>query len=262
MYTNSIKYTISARGKSKFEPVLSFLDKHFKNVSRDQIESVFGFAEKCTLYGGRPAAMRQLSDADTTALSEAGIGFRIPITNHFFNAREYERNRPFLEKYHKKGNAVIILNDDLAKTVRQDFPLYKREASMIKNITTHNQIENNLKIFDTVVLPMQMNDNIEFLKEVEPKERVTLFATAGCAYTCPARTCYRCVSRVNKFLSSRNILMNITGFLIFPFFIGCSRRKLKRALLGVVSFDLDKFQEMGFTTFKLIRSNPFTRTCH
>lgn len=206
--------------------------------------------------------MRQLSDADIKNLNNAGIGFRIPITNHFFTAAEYERSRPFLEKYHKEGNALIVLNDELVKIIRQDFPLYKFEGSMIKNIKTYKQIDDALKIFDTVVLPMEANDNIQFLEKAVPKHRITLFATAGCAYRCPARTCYRRVSRVNKFLAADNVLMNITGYIMYPFSRGCSRRKLKRALMGSVRFDVRRYQEIGYSSFKVIRSNPFTRTCH
>ena len=102
MSTQKVTYTISARGKNRFQPIVPYLDKYFNYVSRNQIDSVFGFAEKCTLYGGRPATMRQLSDRDIHALEEAGIGFRIPLTNHFFSKKEYEKSQPFLEKYHKK----------------------------------------------------------------------------------------------------------------------------------------------------------------
>ena len=262
MTSPKVTYTISARGKNRFQPILPYLDKYFKYVSRDQIDSVFGFAGKCTLYGGRPATMRQLSDRDIQTLEEAGIGYRIPLTNHFFSTKEYERSRPFLEKHHKKGNALIIVNNDLAGMIRQDFPLYKMEASMIKDIKSQAMIDKVLELYDTAVLPMDMNDDFEFLEKVKQKGRITLFAVAGCAYTCPARTCYRRVSWVNKFLMSKNPLINIVGYILFPFNIGCSRRKLKRALLGMVDFDVQRFIDMGYSSFKVMRSNPLFKTAH
>lgn len=262
MTTQKVTYTISARGKNRFQPILPYLDKHFGYVSRDRIDSVFGFAGKCTLYGGRPATMRQLSDKDIHALEEAGIGYRIPLTNHFFSRKEYEKSRPFLEKYHKKGNSLIIVNNDLAGTIRQDFPLYRMEASMIKDIKTRKMLDKALKLFDTAVLPMDVNDDFEFLEKIEQKGRITLFAVAGCAYNCPARTCYRHVSRINKFLMSKNPLINIVGFILFPFKIGCSRRKLKRALLGMVDFDVQRFVDMGYSSFKVMRPNPLFKTAH
>ncbi len=259
---SEIKYTVSARGKMAFDPIFSFLDKHFGHIPRNQIDSVFGFAEKCTLYGGRPATIRQLSDADIKELGEAGIGFRIPITNHFCSVKEYKANLPFLEKYHKEGNSLIIYNDELAKMVRSDFPRYKVEASVIKNIKTHKAIDDTLKLYDTTLIPMEMNDKFDFLEKVEQKERVILFATAGCAYNCPARTCYKNISRFNKFLASENLLKNILSRALLPLMIGCSRRKMKRALKGMIAFDLDRFIEMGYVRFKLIRSRPRLQTCH
>lgn len=262
MTTHPIRYTISARGKNRFQPILPYLDKYFSYVSREQIESVFGFAEKCRLYGGRPATMRQLSDRDIQTLKGEGIGYRIPLTNHYFSTKEYERSRPFLEKYHKKGNALIIVNNDLAGLIRQDFPLYKLEASMIKDIKSQGMIERTLELYDTAVLPMDMNGDLKFLDEVKQKERITLFAVAGCAYTCPARTCYKKVSWINKFFMSKNPLVNIMGFILFPFNIGCSRSKLKRALLGMVDFDVQRFIDMGYSSFKVMRPNPLLRTAH
>ena len=262
MSTQKVTYTISARGKNSFQPILPYFDKYFNYVSRDQINSVFGFAEKCTLYGGRPATIRHLSDKDLHVLEDLEIGFRIPLTNHFFSTKEYVRNLRFLEKYHKRGNSLIIVNNELAKAVRQDFPLYKIEASMIKDIKTQRMIDTALKLFDTAVLSMDVNDNFEFLEKVEQKDRITLFAVAGCAYTCPARTCYRHVSRLNKFLMSKNPLTNILGFIIFPFKIGCSRRKRKRALLGMVDFDVQRYVSMGYSSFKVMRPNPLLRTGH
>jgi collagenase-like PrtC family protease len=55
-----------------------------------------------------------------------------------------------------------LTNDELAGWIRADFPDYKLEASVIKNI-----------------------DN---------KENITLFANAGCAYTCPSKICNHSVS--------------------------------------------------------------------
>ena len=262
MTSTKVTYTISARGKNRFQSILPYIDKYFSYVSRDQVDSVFGFAEKCTLYGGRPATMRQLSDRDIQVLEEEGIGFRIPLTNHFFNTKEYDSNRPFLEKHHKKGNALIIVNSDLARMIRQDFPLYKLEASMIKDIKSQGMIDKALELYDTAVLPMDMNDDFEFLEKIKQKDRITLFAVAGCAYTCPARTCYRHVSWLNKFFMSKNPLTNIVGFILFPFNIGCSRRKLKRALLGMVNFNVQRFVDMGYSSFKVMRPNPLLRTAH
>ena len=262
MMNAPITYTVSARGKNRFQPVLSFLRTHFPDIPRERIDTVFGFTDRCTLYGGRPATGRQLTAADIRALEQTGVGYRIPLTNHFFTEQEYENSRPFLDKYHKPGNALIIVNDDLARFIRRDFPQYRIEASMIKGIRTQALIDQALELYDTVVIPMEMNDRYDFLEKIPRKDRITLFAVAGCAYTCPARTCYRHVSRLNKLLMSKNLFAVLAGYCRYPFSIGCSRRKLKRALLGTVNFDVSRYVGMGYSSFKVMRPNPLLSTAH
>lgn len=105
------------------------------------------------------------------------------LRNHYGND-EYEQNLPLLKKYHRPGNSVIVTNDDLARWIRQDFPAYHVDASVIKNIKTHRKIDEALKLYDSIVLPMRLNEDLEFLEKIEAKDRITLFANAGCALTC------------------------------------------------------------------------------
>jgi len=42
----------------------------------------------------------------------------------------------------------------------------------------------------TVILPMTSNDDEKLLEAIDNKKNVTLFANAGCAYTCPSKICY------------------------------------------------------------------------
>ncbi len=126
-------FTRSARSKSAELPVFAFLRRRYGNIPLNQIESMFGFVERSTLYGGRPFTGSELSESDVTDLNKAGIGLRLPLTNHEVSREEYEGARPFLTRYHHKLNSVIATNDDLATWIAEDFPLYKRDASVIKN---------------------------------------------------------------------------------------------------------------------------------
>lgn len=234
-------FTISVRGKVSDTPILGFLARNFPNIPYNQIDSVFGFLEKSTLYGGRPYTEPQISDADVCKLYSVGIGVRIPLTNHYVEPEEYQENLPLLEKHHREGNAVIITNDQLARRIRQDFPRYKIEASVIKNIDTHDEIKSAFELYDTVVLPMRLNNNSEFLMAVENKERITLFANAGCALTCPSNICYPSISKFNKFKGGE---------------LMCSQTLKYRELLGMVDFDLEKLSSLGFNRFKLLRARP------
>lgn len=234
-------YTISARGKTCREPVLSFLQNNFGNIHLSRIDSLFGFVERCTLYGGRIFEEPQLSDNDVLWLYAHGIGLRLPLTNHYVNEEEYRSYASLLDKYHVEGNSVIITNDKLARWIRADFPKYKIESSVIKDTDTYVKIEDALALYDTVVLPMRLNHDLTFLDKIKDKSRITLFANAGCALNCPSRICYGSISKINKFTGARFM---------------CSKTMKDRAILGMVDFDLDQLASLGFRRFKLLRAKP------
>ena len=234
-------YTVSARGKHPEVPMMAFLRNEYGNVPLGEIDSLFGFVERCTLYGGRRFVQRELSDRDVFQLNNAGIGVRLPLSNHYVDREEYEACMPFLEKYHRSVNYVIVTNDDLAKWIREDFPKYEIDASVIKNIRTHEKIDKALELYDSVVLPMNLNENFEFLEAIEAKDRITLFANGGCAVTCPSKLCYPSFSKINKGNGGE---------------FQCSFMYKDRNLDGMRDFDLRSFLDMGFTRFKLLRSLP------
>lgn len=233
------RFTLSARGKDPRLPILRFLAREYPQIAIAQVESVFGFVEPSTLYGGRPFAQPELSARDVAVMAECGVGLRLPLSNHHVTREEYERNRAFLARYHRRGNSVITTAEQLASWVRADFPDYEIEASVIKELDTHEKIARSLEVYDTVVLPMRLNLDLEFLGSLAPKGRITLFANAGCALTCPAKICYPSFSKANKFEGSS---------------IACSFSLRPRELYGMLDFDLGKLASMGFSRFKLLRS--------
>jgi len=239
-------FTVSARGKPPEVPVFRFLRRHFGFLPLACIGSMFGFVERSTLYGGRKFGGRELSERDVAQLNNAGIGIRIPLSNHNVTIGEYEANMPLLEKYHQKPNSVIVTHDKLARWVRKDFPLYRIDASVIKNINTLQKLDKALEIYDEVVLPMTANENLPFLESIEARDRVTLFANAGCAFTCPSKTCYVSISRFNKGDPKQSV--------------ACSQFSKEREQLGMIDFELQPLQDMGFRSFKVLRPAPGMKT--
>ncbi len=236
-----VTYTVSARGKDPQVPVFTFLRRQYGNMQFLEIDSVFGFVGRSTLYGGRAFSERELSERDVNQLNNAGIGIRLPMSNHFVERDEYENNLPLLERYHREINSVIVTHDDLAKWIRQDFPQYHVDASVIKNIKTHRKINEALELYDSVVLPMPCNEDFDFLEKIEAKDRITLFANAGCALTCPSRICYPSLSKINKGKGGK---------------FQCSQPLKERDLLGMVDFPLQPYIDLGFHRFKLLRARP------
>lgn len=238
-------FTVSARGKNPQVPVFGFLRRQFGNLGLNQVESVFGFVERSTLYGGRVFRKAELSDRDVMQLNNAGIGLRIPLTNHYVSLEEYKESFPLLRKHHREGNSVITTNDELAGWIRQDFPRYRLDASVIKNVNTLRKLESALQIYDSVVLPMPSNEDIDLLRAVPDKDRVILFANAGCAFTCPSRICYVSFSELNKFKGGEP---------------RCSQDLKEREAFGMIDFALEPLVELGYRHFKLLRARPGGQT--
>ena len=235
-------FTVSARGKQPDVPVFQFLRRHFGHLPLNRIGSLFGFVEYSPLYGGRVFHGRELSERDVYQLNNAGIGLRLPLSNHFVSHEEYEASLNFLRKYHREPNSVIVTNDDLARWIRKDYPAYRIDASVIKNVNTPRKLKQALELYDEVVLPMTSNEDQHFLESIGDKARITLFANAGCAFTCPSKTCYVSVSKINK----------RAGEQAFQ----CSQSLKERELLGMIDFDLEPLVRMGFHSFKLLRPAP------
>lgn len=238
---SDIRFTISARGKIEVLPVMTFLENNFPDVPLEQLDSLFGFVECCSLYGGRPFVQRQISDADVAVMYELGIGVRIPLTNSFVDEDEYRGYARLFEKYHRAGNSIIVTEDALSGWIRRDYPSYKLEASVIKNIDTYDKIKQALDLYDTVILPMWLNVHEDFLSDAPCKDRITLFANAGCAFNCPAKICYHAISKMNKFTGA-------------PF--KCSKTTIPRQELGMIDFNIKQLASMGFKRFKLLRAMP------
>jgi hypothetical protein len=238
-------YTVSARSKPRDTPVFKYLRDNYGNLRMDEVDSLFGFVEKSTLYGGRGFEQRELSDQDVKQLNSAGIGIRIPMSNHKVDRKEYRLNMWLLRKYHVAGNSIICTNDDLARWIREDFPEYRLDASVIKNLKSHSKIEDAMEIYDSVVLPMPVNEDLEFLAEIRNKDKITLFANAGCALTCPSRICYASISKINKGRGGE---------------FQCSQPLKDRDLHGMVDFPLEPYIELGFHRFKLLRARPNSLT--
>ncbi len=248
-----MQFTISARDKQAREPIQKFIKESFSDIPIEQIESFFGFTTYTPLYGGRIWNNRatngaELSEYDIRSMYKMDIALRLPLTNHNASLQEYKDSIPFLEKYYRPGNAVIVTNDNLARWIKADFPDYHLEASVIKNIQSLDKIEKAAKIYDTVVLPMSCNEDEPFLKSIEDKSMIRLFANAGCALTCPSKICYPSISKANKVQD--------------PMLFQCSQNLKHRELLGMIDFDLDYLQSLGFHRYKLLRSRGGGMTGH
>jgi hypothetical protein len=239
--------TISARSKSPTISAQNFLAQNFASIPLGNIDSIFGFSAPCRMYGGRQFVLPEISDADLDWLYANGIGYRIPLTNHFIDDEMYQEGKKFLQKHHRKGNSIILFREDIAARIKEDFPLYSIECSVIKEVNSLEKLEKALEIFDTVVpLPEVFNDNFPLLASLsqEVKDRVRLFISMGCSYNCPARICYSSFSKINRGDAGAKF--------------ECSQMDNRKNYVpnGMTFFDMDEYINMGFSKFKMLRVKP------
>lgn len=238
-------YSVSGRWVGQGMDILNYLRFFFIYLNVSQIHSVFGSTtEPFDFYGGRIYdPKKSLTETHLDALYSRNINLALTLTNHFFSMELFGKNLPFLEKHHRNGNVIICTSDELARQIRKNFPLYTLRASIIKNLNTVEKVKKAFDIYDDVVIPMDLNDDDEFLESLPEKNRIMLFANAACAYSCPARICYTEISQVNQAKNNK---------------VRCSKQEHGQLEHASYFFDVDKFYSMGFSNFKLIPAKLFS----
>ncbi len=244
--TSNSNFEISLRQYNNDMALPEYIKKHYPMVPLSQIKSIYSFSEFFSrLYGGRPFVPdNTLKQVSIDIAYNNGIKFYIPLTNHVFTQEAYKDTWPLLEKNERTGNAIICYSDDLARAIKVDFPQYKIIASVIKNISTITKINKALEIYDSVVLPPQINDNDELLNSLEDKKRFILFANNRCRLECTNWICYKAISQGIR--DARIPLESGTAHAIKG--EKCSRRPPPTQVI----FDIKKFEDMGFNNFKMI----------
>ena len=222
----------------------------------DDIDYAFGFVEGYTdLYGGRISEKNiNITKVDLYWLYDHGIGLKIPMSTKVFNDELYKESLPFLKEYHRKGNAIITSVDKFSKRIKEDFPDYQIEASCIQDVDNLEQLEKKISLdyYDTIVLPIHMNDDIKFLKSIKKKDKkiIRLFLNVECSYTCPKKICYGTTSKINIFEknSGKPRKMKCSFFDL----------NMKRTFYNdkinwnQYYFDKSKFDKIGINKYKLV----------
>ena len=189
------------------------------------------------LYGGRSyAEVNSLSEKQIYQLRDKGIFLDIPLSNDFFTLEDYKASKSLLKKFHIEGNAVICVNDELARMVRNDFPKYSLRASMIKDIQTPQAITEALSLYDHITLRMTYHDNKEFLQSIAEKEQVILFANSKCEYHCEMN----CLKPFSKRIKKDKFTP-----------LKCWRKEHNLPITPYMEFDLSDRRFRGFKIFKL-----------
>lgn len=133
---------------SKSIPIIKFLSNRL--VDSNQLV-VYDGINKCRWNGGRINRDVYYNDALIDYYYSKGISIALTFSNHKINVNDPLGNE-LLEKFHKEGNALIIVNEDLRKYVREKFPKY----DLIYSITG----------MGTLNIPLE-DEDVAFYKQLE-----------------------------------------------------------------------------------------------
>ena len=234
---------------------IDFELSHMKNNSGvctkiEDVDYIFGNIEAyldTPLYGGRLSQTPAISEVDISWAYDNNIGIKLPLTNKAFSEELYTASKPLIKSMHRKGNAVIVTTDKLAERIKNDFPLYNIELSAIRDIDTLDKLEKcRADLYDNIVLPISVNDDIEMLANIKNKNIIRLFINPECSYTCPNKVCYGTIGKLNSKRSNKRML--------------CSFYDLKEPRThyndninwGDYYFNYSLFKNLGFSNFKLL----------
>jgi len=235
------KFTASARTFPPEGDVIAHIRRFFPEYAAN-VDEIFGFApERLRLYGGRPPGWDPgTSDKSLARLRDFGIGFGLNLTNHYFNDEAYAEALPTLRRLHVEGNSVTCTNDELARRLRNDFPLFKLKASVLKHLNTKEKLNEALQLYDYAVVPNHLSDDEAFLTSLENKPRIVVWAVVWCAYTCKRLACWPSASK--QWMGMDSPMMPAAGSRMCDY---------TRETQPPMAFRLDLPKFSGFTRFKL-----------
>jgi len=150
MLFNVMRYLL-AGAFSKSIPIIKFLAQRL--IDDDTELVVYDGINKCKWNGGRINRDVYYNDGLIDYYYSKGIKIALTFSNHNIDLTDSLGNE-LLEKFHKEGNALIIVNDSLRAYVRENFPKY----DLIYSITGMGHLN----------IPLQDSD-VAFYKELESK---------------------------------------------------------------------------------------------
>ena len=112
--------------------------------------SVYDGLENCTWNGGRLHSYVPYNKEIKDKYYDLDISIALTFTNHTIDLKNPTGNF-LLEEFHKKGNKIILVNDELRRYIKKNFPNY----SLVHSITACGEVQG---------LPLRAKD-INFYKE-------------------------------------------------------------------------------------------------
>jgi len=171
---------------SRFEELAIFLlkNKYSYNIS------VYDGINNCSWNGGRINRDIYWKQSQIDFYYSKNINIALTFSNPIINLEDTIGNE-LLQKFHKKGNKIILVNDSLRKYIRNKYPKYELIYSItgtgslnipmcIEDYNFYKSLETK---YDFIVPRMEHIFDSKFLKLDQSKYEIMLNDT--CIWNCP-----------------------------------------------------------------------------
>ena len=122
-YNNQIHWNLSG-AFTKFRDISSFTLKNGMLRKYKKI-TVYDGLENCVWNGGRLHAGVKYDPKIHKFYQSLGWGINLTFTNAIINDLSDEKGNWLLETFHEEGNSIILVNEDLRRYIRKNYPKYK-----------------------------------------------------------------------------------------------------------------------------------------
>ncbi len=192
--------------------------------------------------------------------NKVGIPVRYTYTNPDLNAYDCEDAYcNFCMQVADNGmNEVLVVNETLEAYIREKYPNFKVNSSTCKEIKNIDALNAELKKdYSLVVLDYNLNNNWEFLNQIEDKERIEILINACCIPNCPRRgEHYKHIAKQQKIVLMNRSLPKDKQIPVPGWHCEYGDKNMLYRIMEYPTFvsvdDIfEKYAPLGFTNFKI-----------
>lgn len=159
-----------------------------------EIYSVFGSFSNVIWNGGRGSTGRTTSLTKMADIirffNDRNIGVNYTYSNALIeeiHLHDYLSNET-LKMAHNEMNGIIVNNSLFETYIRENYPRFKILSSCTANKLDEEYIKNRIKEVDILVLPPELNQNLDFINSLDDKSKLEILVNESCTPNCPVRS--------------------------------------------------------------------------